>query len=174
VRTILVIGRGTLLIGLAVVIVDQAAKHLATGVLSQESGVDPSAFDGWLSLTYTTNQGAAFGALAGSGALFILIAVAVIGMILASTVWTRARKPLVTLSLGLQLGGATGNLLDRVRLGYVVDFIHIKYWPVFNVADAAIVSGALMLMWMWITSPNTALKADGEISGSEEMRIPEQ
>jgi signal peptidase II len=170
----LVIGRATLLIGLSVVIVDQVAKHFATTILLQDSGVDPSTFDGWLGLTYTTNQGAAFGALAGSGALFILIAVAVIGMILASTIRTRARSPIVACSLGLQLGGATGNLLDRVRLGYVVDFIHIKYWPVFNVADAAIVSGALVLAWMWIAPPNSASQADVDSPESKEIRIPEK
>ncbi|MDB5076037.1 MAG: signal peptidase [Chloroflexi bacterium] len=169
----MVIGRGTLLVGLGVVIVDQAAKHIATAILSQNSGGDPSTFNGWLSLTYITNQGAAFGALAGSGALFILIAAAVVGMILASAFWFRAFRPVMTVSLGLQLGGATGNLVDRVRLGYVVDFIHVKHWPVFNLADAAIVSGALVLVWFWVTSPNTQSQDTRNTSPNSGMEIRE-
>jgi signal peptidase II len=57
---------------------------------------------------------------------------------------------LVRVSLGLQLGGAIGNLLDRIRYGYVVDFVDIGFWPIFNVADAAIVSGVGILAYcLW-------------------------
>ena len=68
----MVIGRGTLLVGLGVVIVDQIAKHIATAILSQNSGGDPSTFNGWLSLTYISNQGAAFGALVDTVALGLI------------------------------------------------------------------------------------------------------
>jgi len=74
---------------------------------------------------------------------------------------------LVCLSLGLQLGGAIGNLLDRIRFGHVVDFVDIGFWPIFNVADLAIVTGVAILAYcLWhedtVAHELTLLPADEE------------
>ena len=80
--------------------------------------------------------------------MLVLVAVAVsLGIVMY---YRRvAQSPaLVRLALGLILGGAIGNLIDRVRLGYVVDFIDLRWWPVFNVADLGIVGGLLLAFWL--------------------------
>ena len=102
---------------------------------------------GWLAFAYTCNKGAAFGLLANETLLFVLIALVVIGVIVAYFRFLPANRPWLKLSLGLQLGGALGNLIDRLRQGYVVDFISVKSFPVFNIADACIVVGVLILAY---------------------------
>lgn len=101
-------------------------------------------------LTYTTNTGAAFGLFPDQGALFIVIAFVVIAAILFYYRHLPDGHGLARVALGLQLGGALGNLIDRLRQGYVVDFIDLNFWPlrnwpVFNLADSAIVVGVGLL-----------------------------
>ena len=84
-----------------------------------------------------------------STVFFVLVGILVIGVIAASYRYLPKSGFLVHLALGLQLGGAVGNLIDRIRQGYVVDFVdfgyHSNWWPVFNVADSAIVVGVALL-----------------------------
>jgi signal peptidase II len=132
-----------------VLLADQASKlwvqqrFLPCNPYGQSQTVVP----GWLAFTYTCNRGAAFGLLANETLLFVLIALVVIGVIVAYFRFLPANRPWLRLSLGLQLGGALGNLIDRLRQGYVVDFISVKSWPVFNIADACIVVGVLILAY---------------------------
>jgi signal peptidase II len=101
-------------------------------------------------VTHITNSGAAFGIFPNQGNFFIIIAVVVAGVIVLYYRYLPSRGWLIRLSLGLQLGGALGNLLDRVRYGHVVDFIDIGFWPIFNVADIAIVTGVGILAYcLW-------------------------
>jgi signal peptidase II len=74
--------------------------------------------------------------------------------VLAAIVWQRAPggQPALALSLGAAIGGAAGNLVDRFRRGAVIDFIDLGWWPVFNVADAAIVGGVLIAAWCLLTT----------------------
>ncbi len=118
-------------------------------------------------ITHITNSGAAFGIFPNQGNFFILIAVIVV---LAIVLYHR-HLPVggwwIRLSLGLQLGGAFGNLFDRVRLGYVVDFIDIGFWPIFNLSDTAIVTGVAILAYcLWredyVASGPTLVPADEE------------
>jgi signal peptidase II len=106
------------------------------------------------SLTYTTNTGAAFGLFPNQGVLFIIIAFVVVMAIIFYYAGLPRHLPagygLVRLALGLQLGGALGNLIDRLRQGYVIDFIDLNFWPlqnwpVFNLADSTIVVGVGLL-----------------------------
>jgi len=104
--------------------------------------------DGVLTLRYTTNSGGAF-SLGDRAPLVFAIAALVVCAAIAATAF-RARPTLHAVALGLILGGALGNLLDRALRGSglsgrVVDFIDLHVWPVFNLADAAIVSGAVLL-----------------------------
>jgi signal peptidase II len=149
-------------IGIAMVVLamDQATKRLATSTLSANPDGGPAILGGWFRLTYTTNSGAAFGVLADRSILFLLIAVVVLSVVVAYWRFLPTTHPALRVSLGLQLGGACGNLLDRVRAGYVVDFIEIRYWPVFNVADSAIVIGVLILVIYLLLGPDTS-KASG-------------
>ena len=133
-------------IALLVLVVDQLSKQCV--VLRLRLGVPWNPIE-WLgsyvSLTYITNTGAAFGMFPAFGTFFAVIAIVVVVVILlyyrqlSSGSWT------MHIGLGLQLGGALGNLLDRIRWGHVVDFIDFKVWPVFNVADASIVVGVALL-----------------------------
>ena len=101
-------------------------------------------------ITHTTNSGAAFGIFPNQGNFFVLVAMVVVLVIVLYHRHLPARGWWIRLSLGLQLGGAIGNLLDRLHYGYVVDFIDIGFWPIFNLADAAIVTGVSILAYcLW-------------------------
>jgi signal peptidase II len=145
--------RGLLFLGLAilVVLVDQATKRLAEERLGRSGvrSVPLPVVGDYLRFTYVENRGAAFGLLQDQTAFFVFVGVLVIGVIAASYRYLPRSGFRLHLALGLQLGGAVGNLIDRVRQGYVVDFVdfgyHANWWPVFNVADSAIVIGVALL-----------------------------
>ena len=122
-------------------LVDQWTKRLARQYLYEEGPRSISVIGDVLKLTYVENRGAAFGLLQNQTLFFIIVGLVVIGVIIAS--YSQMGRPSVflTLCLGLQMGGAIGNLVDRMREGYVVDFLELPYWPVFNIADSAIVVG---------------------------------
>ncbi len=124
-------------------------------------------------LTYITNAGAAFGLFPQLSTVFTFVALIVSCVI----VWYYRSIPtgqwLVRLSLGLQLGGAIGNLMDRLRFGgFVTDLFYIRYFPVFNVADLAIVSGVclLMLQLSRTTPPQPADSSDKAESQGDGMK----
>jgi len=118
-------------------------------------------------IVHTTNSGAAFGIFPQQGSLFILVAVVVV----VAIVFYQQRLPitgwLIRLTLGLQLGGAAGNLVDRLHYGSVIDFIDIGFWPIFNLADLSIVTGVVVLAYqLWReeqATVNSSLPADKEI-----------
>lgn len=138
-------------VGLAgvVFILDQASKYAALKYLARsEIAVSP-----FLNLVLTYNTGAAFGFLNDAGgwqnAFFITVAIVVSAMIVYMLRQLRSDQRLIAVALMLVLGGALGNLLDRIRFGHVVDFIDFYYrswhWYTFNIADAAITVGAFIL-----------------------------
>ena len=100
-----------------------------------------------LHLTYVENTGAAFGLFPGQHLVFIGMSIAVIGWI----IWEMAAGPVQDAWLfwgcSLILGGAAGNLIDRLRFGHVIDFIDLRVWPVFNLADSAITIGVGLIVW---------------------------
>ena len=127
-----------------VLALDQASKQLVTGSLDRGESVN--VFFG-LDLTNTRNTGVAFGALEGSGTIVgVLIGLALV--LLIGYFAMNAARPLLWLPAGMLLGGALGNLVDRVREGAVVDFIDPVAWPAFNLADSAIVLGVLGLLYV--------------------------
>jgi signal peptidase II len=100
--------------------------------------------------THIKNTGAAFGMFQTGGAFFIVIAIVVSLFIVFYTPRIPRARWLMFIALGLELGGATGNLIDRLRLGWVTDFVHIGSFAIFNVADSAVVSGVVLLFFlMW-------------------------
>ena len=134
----------------AVIALDQWTKALARGYLLGVDGRGPRSIPllgDYIRLTYVENRGAAFGMLQDQTTFFVLVGLVVIVVIVAS--YRQIREPSWTLdlALGLQMGGAIGNLVDRIRYGYVVDFFDLTVWPVFNVADSAICVGVALLAW---------------------------
>jgi len=136
-----------LALALSVFLIDQVSKRLIQGSL--RPGESIPAIPGVLRISYTRNDGGAFGILGGqSGLLLIGSAVAV-----AVVLWMLLQRPparATALGCGLILGGAAGNLLDRLTAGDVVDFLDLEFWPlrewpVFNTADIAIVLGVAVL-----------------------------
>jgi signal peptidase II len=108
---------------------------------------------GWLALEYTENRGAAFGLLSGLAPILAVTSLAVLAGLLLHYM-QQARPPFwQTMAIGGIAGGAVGNLLDRFRLGYVIDFLSVGPWPNFNVADSAITMGILVLIWSWSRPP---------------------
>lgn len=128
----------------AVLIADQLTKQLVVLTMIPGQSMPHS---GLFRFTHLINTGSAFGFFPNQTLFLIIASFVGIGVLLVFYRTHPVNSTLLQISLGLQLGGATGNLVDRVRLGYVVDFIDVGAWPVFNLADSAIVVGLLGLLW---------------------------
>ncbi|GMQ90121.1 MAG: signal peptidase II [Gammaproteobacteria bacterium] len=136
-------------IAILIVILDQATKLAAVKLFA-----NPIAMTPFFNLVLVFNSGAAFGFLDGASGwqnmLFVVIAIVVSLFIIGMAFRLGANEVQVRVALMLILGGALGNLADRVRLGYVVDFLDLHYqtwhWPSFNMADTAISIGAVLLV----------------------------
>jgi signal peptidase II len=109
-------------------------------------------------ITYWRNPGAAFGILAYRTEFFIIIGTLVAVGIIIALLKLPPGKHLLKVALAMLLGGAIGNLIDRVRIGYVIDFFDFRIWPVFNIADSAIVIGVILLAWFLLVMPETKPK----------------
>jgi signal peptidase II len=127
-----------------VVAIDQGSKQLVDSNI--ERGDEVNVFIG-LHLTNTRNTGVAFGALEGAG-LVVAILIGLSLTLLVAYFLVHRDMPLLWLPVGLLLGGALGNLADRAREGAVIDWIDPVAWPAFNVADACIVVGVFLLLWV--------------------------
>jgi signal peptidase II len=135
-----------------VVALDQATKQLA--VANIDRGEHVNVFFG-LDITNTRNTGVAFGAFEGAG-LVVAILIGISLALLVGYFLLHRDMPLLWLPVGLLLGGALGNLADRARDGAVIDFIDPVAWPAFNLADACIVVGVVMLLWVVEGRPKRA------------------
>ena len=136
-------------LGAGIVLVDQLVKAWIVSAGTFEVGRPVEIVGDAVRITLSHNQGALFGLFQGSAPLFALVSLAVLGII----VWYEAhagQQLAVSVALGLLIGGAVGNLIDRLRLGYVVDFVDAGVggwrWYTFNVADAAISTAILLLI----------------------------
>ncbi|MBF0135290.1 MAG: signal peptidase II [Magnetococcus sp. DMHC-1] len=134
-----------------VLVADQVSKWLAVHTLQQGSLI---ILPGFVDLVIVHNVGAAFGLftnLPSAWRVGILVGVASLAVVLMLHLIRQATNYWSVTALALVLGGAVGNLVDRLRFGWVVDFIHLHWhdlsWPVFNVADSAITLGIGLLLW---------------------------
>lgn len=137
----------------AIVGLDQLTKWIIRGWL--ERGEAYSLI--WpLKIVHVTNSGAAFGMFQGAGPLLVITSVVGMVAILVYLFNPGFAHPLMRLGLAFMLGGAVGNLIDRVSEGRVVDFVKVPNFPAFNVADSAITIGVFFLIWalMFDTTPN--------------------
>lgn len=156
----------------AFVVLDQWTKYLVDHrmLLHQSVPILP----GWFELTYVRNRGAVFGFLAGIDSWWrmpFFLTFSAIAVVLLAIFYIRSRpdQGLLRLSLALILAGAVGNVIDRLRFGYVIDFLdvhwHHYHWPAFNIADSAISVGiCLMLLEAYMEGRRT----DGERGGKRE------
>ena len=127
----------------AAVVGDQLTKHVVTSRLELD---ESSRVIGPLSIHRVENSGIAFGLFtSATGVVIALTAVAVVWM-LVYFARHGARHPVIPAALGLLIGGSVSNLVDRVRLGHVTDFIDFGWWPAFNLADSFIVIGVAILL----------------------------
>lgn len=147
------------------VAVDQVTKALVSALVAPGSSV--TLIPHVLSITHTTNKGAAFGLLAGSGQIVFWSALVVVAIMLIWFYRAHEQKNVWSfIALGLMIGGAVGNLVDRIFRGRIVDFIDVGWWPVFNMADIAIVAGVIMLIVVMVLEmAGRGAKEDAESGG---------
>ena len=164
--------RAATLVGLAVVVIglDQLTKLLVAKelVLGQSIPVIPKVFH----LTLVHNTGMAFGLLSGADlpfkSLFVtLVSVLALGAVLYYALSSAPAERVTRFGLALILGGALGNIIDRIRLGYVIDFLDVFYrtahWPAFNLADSAICVGVGLLILESLRHQSPAMTTEGDV-----------
>jgi signal peptidase II len=135
-------------IGLAVVAVaaiaaDQITKHVVASSITLDHAVK---LIGPFSIRHVQNSGIAFGLFSSATVIVIVLTTVALGWMLIFFARSGARHPALPVALGLLIGGSVSNLVDRVRLGYVTDFLDLRWWPAFNLADASIVVGVAVLL----------------------------
>lgn len=130
---------------LAIVVgLDQLTKHtIATGIAPGET----RKFLPLVNLVHVRNTGVAFGFLSSGGALVLAFTLIALAVLIGYLAW-RPERPWLWLPTGMLVGGAVGNLIDRISSGSVIDFIKLPDWPAFNVADMSITFGVLALLWV--------------------------
>jgi signal peptidase II len=134
-----------ILIVVAIVILDRVTKYYAITFLKDIGSIE--IVKGIFSLTYVENRGAAFGILQNQRWFFIILTI-IISIGIVYYIFTQSNvDSLLRISLSMILGGAIGNLIDRIKFGYVVDMLHFTLidFPVFNIADCFVVTGTLLL-----------------------------
>jgi signal peptidase II len=155
-------------VAIAVLILDQFTKYLVeTRIPLYQSWAPIPALAPFFRITHTTNTGAAFGLFQGGGWIFGVLAAVVAAAIVYYSLTLPRGHNMLRLALGLQLGGALGNLFDRIQLGHVTDFLDFGPWPVFNLADLAVVSGVVLLAWLMLREEREARRAHQHESNSE-------
>jgi len=141
-----------LVVAIAVVVLDQATKAMVASTMRLHQSIP--LIDGVAAFTYVRNTGAAFGILAGRAAalrtpFFLVISGGAVLLLLWFLRGLPAERRLLVVACGAVAGGALGNMIDRVTLGEVIDFVDLSigtyHWPAFNVADSAITLGVLVL-----------------------------
>lgn len=148
---------------LIIIAVDQATKAWVRAALDVNESV--RVVGDYVRITYIHNEGAAFGLHVGehSSLVFLILAVAASALVLYLFITTNQGERLQRIALALILGGAFGNIIDRIRWNMVVDFMQVgvggHYWPIFNVADSAVTVGAVLLAWAYLfRSPRSEQK----------------
>lgn len=136
------------LIALTVVLFDQLTKFLIKGKLI--------IITNFLYLDYTKNYGISFGLFQHQRIIIIIFSLVLLFLIIRMIKDIKKEKSIFIVSIGLLIGGLIGNLIDRIFLGYVVDFINILIWPVFNLADLSCVTGAVLIFYFLTKKEKTS------------------
>ena len=140
-------------VSVAAVVADQLTKWMVSSALGLGEAV---AVMGPFSIHHVRNTGIAFGLFSSATTAVIVVTVAAVGGMLVFFARAGQRHTLVPIALGLVLGGSVSNLLDRIRLGHVTDFLDFDYWPAFNLADTFIVVGVALLFLSFVAADRTS------------------
>ncbi|MEP6892459.1 MAG: signal peptidase II [Gaiellaceae bacterium] len=141
------------LVATAALAADQITKHVVANALRPDRSVQ---LVGLFSIEHVHNSGIAFGLFASrTSAVVVLTGIAVAAMLVFFG-RSAGRHRLLPVALGFVLGGSVSNLIDRIRLGYVTDFLHVRYWPAFNLADSFIVIGVAPLFVSFVAADRTS------------------
>jgi signal peptidase II len=140
-------------VALAAIGADQLTKAVVTSRLGLDEEVHVI---GPLTIHHVQNSGIAFGLFASATAVVILLTSAAVAWMLYFFARSGSRHPVLPIALGLVIGGSVSNLVDRVRLGHVTDFLDFKFWPAFNLADTFIVVGVAILLLTLIATDRRA------------------
>lgn len=154
-----------LILAIAVAAVDQGIKYYVQSHMTL--GMSIPVINGVFHITYILNPGAAFGLLEYKTALLVVVAFGLLAALLYYYRLIAAGHWLLRLGAGLLAGGATGNVIDRMTMGYVVDYLDFRIWPVFNSADITIVTGVGCLAYIMLFSPELMPGGDPDRSGEE-------
>lgn len=131
------------LMAAAIFVLDRVTKYFMINIL--QDGQSVKVFD-FFHLTLVFNTGTAFGLLKDQNTFFVILSViAAIAIVLYGRIY-KIDGLIRSLALGMILGGTAGNLIDRIKFGYVIDFLDFRIWPVFNVADSALTVGVTLLI----------------------------
>lgn len=154
--------------GAVIICLDQLTKWLVLDRLAASSPGRVDLAPGILALVYVENRGAAFGIFQGHSDLVLVAAILLVIGITIVFYRMSAGSPLLPYAAGLIIGGALGNIIDRIRLGFVVDFVAVGPWPKFNVADAAVSTGVALMfvaLLFWTEQP-----ASGSARTTQDLR----
>lgn len=158
----------TYIIASSILILDLVTKLLVEDRLRiNESYVPFESLEPIFKITYVSNTGAAFGLFPSGSKVIMVIAVIVSIVIIVYNQKLPANHKLFRVALGLQLAGALGNLLSRVRIGHVTDFLDFGPWPVSNIADISIVLGTILLGLLMILEKEEETHPDDEVSSGD-------
>jgi signal peptidase II len=160
-----------------VLLADQVTKYLVETRIPLYGVWAPiPALEGVFRIVHTANTGAVFGLFQGTGMFFAALAVVVAGAIVYFNLTLPGNQWAIRVALGLQLGGALGNLIDRLRQGHVTDFIDTGPWYIWNLADLAIVSGVILFAfayWREIRREEAAKRAAAEAGAADLTDLPD-
>jgi signal peptidase II len=145
-------------IAAAAIVADQLTKHIVASQLWLDENVDVV---GPFSIHHVQNSGIAFGLFAQATGVVIVLTLVAIGWMIVYFSRSGARHPLLPVAVGLLIGGSMSNLADRIRLGHVTDFLDLRYWPAFNLADSFIVIGVAILLGALVSADRAPRRTRG-------------
>jgi len=145
-------------IAVAAIVADQLTKHIVASQLWLDENVKVL---GPLSIHHVQNSGIAFGLFSQATGVVIVLTLIAIGWMIVYFSRSGARHPLLPVAVGLLIGGSVSNLADRIRLGHVTDFLDLRYWPAFNLADGFIVIGVAILLGALVSADRAPRRPRG-------------
>jgi signal peptidase II len=142
-------------VAIAAAVADQLTKAIVSSQLALGDAVE---IVGPFSIHHVRNTGIAFGLFSGATSIVIVLTVVAIGALVAFFAHSGRRHPLLPVAVGFVLGGSVSNLVDRLRLGHVTDFLDLDYWPAFNLADTFIVVGVGLLFLSFVAADRSSAR----------------
>ena len=154
------------LVALAIGVSDQLLKRWIVANYGDKLGQPSPVIGDWFRINFIHNNGGLFGLFQGQAQIFALVTLGVVVVLVAVQVSSGWRSWLLTITLGLLLGGAIGNFIDRLRFGYVVDFADIgigsSRFYIFNIADSAVTVAIVLMLSLWFLAPYLGIHMPGD------------